>query len=75
VRSGLSAKTDGGYVAGRDQHFGQAGVRPVKGFRAQIVATAKRVVGAADLGGRQRRVQADEGVEAVLQQHHHVDAA
>ena len=31
--------------------------------------------GAADLARRERRVQADQRVEAVLQDHHHVDAA
>ena|SRR5580704_2710420 len=66
---------DGRDVTRRDQDFGQAGVGAVEGFRAQIVAAAERVVRAADLGRRQRRVQAHERVEAVFEQHHHVEPA
>src|SRR4029077_5134026 len=48
------------HIAGRDQDFGEAGVGAVEGFEAQIAGAAQGIGGAADLGRRQRRVQADE---------------
>ena len=56
---------DPGHIASRHQHFGQTGIRPVEGFRRQIVAQT-RLPRAADLARRQRRVQANERIEPVL---------
>ena len=58
---------DGRHIAGRDQHFGQPGIRAVIRFRrADCCAPPSGSFGAADLGRRQRRVQPHQRVEAVL---------
>jgi len=41
---------DGGHISGRYQHLGQAGVRALERFEAQVVAATERVMSAAGNG-------------------------